>query len=561
MKKRLIRLMLQFCIITTAVIGSPLYISSSRAQAAPSSTELTRTYINSSSIILHLGESGKDTYDFNIKSAAKRNIAKYSWYIMKGKGNPEAITINSSTGQVKAHSIGTAYVRCKITLTDKTIIRPEAKVIVRNNISSIEFTDLPTDNTIASGSPMHIVTNILNTSSGKDKATNGIIRFELKDDTAGVGTVSEAGILTPSSPGLFSIRAVCFESTDEYLLWLENKERNGAYITASTDWVTIKVISPEATASTQRELDKLLSSNLITSITVAAKDQYLKIPKNDFSDKILIVQSPNTTIENHSNFKQINIKSSSGVKWKECATKNSFILYDCDIDFTIDKEAQVESIMLDTEYENNARLNNKVVMNIMGSLETLNVMTRSDIAVSGFDAYVVINVEGPQTILSSSIPLILNLYTNIVSTFSIGSERSYVTIFGDVSGVLENLTSDILHINNNGEDIGLDSYHQFNLNSSKTNSIISIDTSNITKLMPRATSYVYTSAITSGKTLSSLALNGTFYYNTILVPGTLSWCEPETVINDSGFYNWIFTPKDTIHYNTVTGRSYVQIRP
>jgi hypothetical protein len=561
MKTKLIKLMFQLFIVVITGIGTIIYTPNYYAQAASSSEELAKSYFNASNIILYLGEAGKETFDFDIKSYSNKNIAKYSWYIKAGKGNPEAITINSNTGLVTAKNIGTAYIRCKITFTDKTVIRPETKVTVRNNITGIELTNIPMDNTITAGLTVDFDTKILDTAAGKDISTSGIVRFELKDDTSGIGEVTDDGILTPSCSGEFNIRAVCFESTEFYQIWLENKEDHSNYVTATSNWITVKVLSTEATASTQKELNELLSSDIITKITITAKDRYFIISKDDYSKKTLVINTSDTRIENYATFKQIIITSTSNTEWNEYGTKNSFTLYDSDINFNINKQARVEYIKLDTASLNSVitnPYNNNIVININGVLKTLDVIASSDIAISGTEKYAIVNAMEHNTKISSSIPIILNLYADINASLFIGAEQSLIFTYGDLTGSIDNLTSDTLHIYNNKDIITLNPYQSLTING-ETISYNAINTSMIVKQTPKVSSVVYASQITSGKTLSSSTLYGTFYYNSMIVMGTLSWCEPETVINSAGSYSWTFTPLDTIHYNTVTGKAYVSV--
>lgn len=561
MKTKLIKLMLLLFIVSVAGIGTVIYSPHNQAQAASTFEELSKTYFNALSKSLYLNVKGKDTSHFDIKPNVKKKVSKFTWYIKGGKGNPEAISIDSKTGLVKAKSVGTAYIYCKITLSDKTIIKPEAKVTVLNNITSIEITKNSTDNAITPGVMMDFDTTILDTTAGKDVATSGIIRFELKDDTAGVGEVTNAGILTPSRPGALSIRAICFESTENYEIWLENKADNADYVTAASSWVTVNVQSTEATASTQKELNDLLSSDVITKITISAKGRYIDILMNDYSEKTLVLEAADTTINNHATFKQIIIKSTSDTKWYEYAVDNSFALYDCDMDFNIDKQAQVKYVKFDTMSTNSLTepSKNNIVLNVNGTMKSLDVMAKSDITLSGTGTtYPVVNVTGSKTNITSAIPIILNSYVDNDASLLVGSEQSFVFIYANINATIENITSDVLHIYNDGDYLDLNSCKSMK-KEGKAVSYNTIDTSMIAKQTPRASSYVYSSEIVSGKKLVDSTLYGTFYYNSTLIKGTLSWSEPETVINSAGYYTWIFTPADSVHYNTVTGKIYVSV--
>lgn len=157
------------------------------------------------------------------------------------KGNPNAVTIDETTGVVKAMEAGKAYIECVITLADGTVLRPEAKVTVRNNISEVDISNMPKDQTITVNRSMDFNRVILNTEAGKDKAASGITRWELAENNAGVNEVSDKGILLPTKEGTFKIRAVSFQSKEKYSLWLSDKEANGGYVTAASQWYDVTV--------------------------------------------------------------------------------------------------------------------------------------------------------------------------------------------------------------------------------------------------------------------------------------------------------------------------------
>lgn len=212
-----------------------------QALAAEDSSSLAKQYLNSQVKYLIMGDSDAESYNFNINKDAKQKGAKYNWYINENKGNPNAVSIDSKTGIVVAEEAGTAYIRCKITLTNGKVLRPEAKVIVRNNITAVDISNINENLTVVSGAAVDFDRKIVNTAAGKGKKSQGITRWEIKEDTAGVGSVSDKGIARPTKSGSFAIRAVCFQSKEKYELWLSDKVNNSHYITAASQWYTVKV--------------------------------------------------------------------------------------------------------------------------------------------------------------------------------------------------------------------------------------------------------------------------------------------------------------------------------
>ena len=240
--KKLISVSLVFALVLIAVAGR------TTVQAATESTskELGTVYLNSTNKYLHLGREDSNKFEFRIKASMLDENATYTWYVKEDKGNPNAVTIDALTGVVTAQEAGRAYIRCKITLADKTVLRPEARVTVRNNISEVDISNMPENNTITINEVMDFNRSILNTEAGKDKAASGITRWELAEDNAGVNEVSDRGFLTPTEVGTFMLRAVSFQSLEKYNLWLNDKEANVDFVTASSKWYEVTVVT-EAT--------------------------------------------------------------------------------------------------------------------------------------------------------------------------------------------------------------------------------------------------------------------------------------------------------------------------
>lgn len=236
--KKLLSVGLAFAMVLIAVVGK------STVQAATESTpgELGAIYLNSTNKYLHLGREETNSFEFKIKASQLDENATYTWYVATDKENPGSVTIDASTGVVKAQEAGRAYIRCKITLTDGTVLRPQARVTVRNNISEVEISNMPENNTLTVNELMDFNRNILNTEAGKDKAASGITRWELTEDNAGVNEVSDKGVLTPTELGTFKIRAVSFQSKEKYELWLSDKIANADNVTASSEWYEVTVV-------------------------------------------------------------------------------------------------------------------------------------------------------------------------------------------------------------------------------------------------------------------------------------------------------------------------------
>ena len=73
----------------------------------------------------------------------------------------------------------------------------------------------------------------------KEKDKDGIVRWELSKDKAGVNTIGIDGSVSPTQDGSFKVRALYFESEKTYKNWL--KKKNDNFIIEASDWEIINV--------------------------------------------------------------------------------------------------------------------------------------------------------------------------------------------------------------------------------------------------------------------------------------------------------------------------------
>jgi len=426
-------------------------------QAAVNQKELISNYLSSSVKYLYLGGQGVKTYDFNIRKEVREEGSTYSWYVKTDKGNPNSVTINKKTGIVTAKEAGTGYIRCKITLADGTILRPEAMVTVRNNITNVKIKNLPSNLSLPAGRAYDFNRTVLDTDAGKEVKTEGITGWEIVDDTAGVDAATTQGIVYPTKEGEFKIRAVCFQSTAKYNLWLANKEANGICITAASEWVTIKVASSNETAiaATQEQLNKLLKEDSITKITLLTeKALTFMIPEGNYSKKTLIVNAANADVQNHGIFKEVTINAIKDNTWIEFADGNIFYLNDKVVSLIIGKEVNVKRIVIDTP-------RCTVNFEILGTVGEIIVRQPSEVNITGGGAQVPVSVEetAAGSTITTSRPLNLDLKAKTNITLNQGAEETIIDKSDSKVVIkIENNTnkSNVITTNNSGgEAIGV----------------------------------------------------------------------------------------------------------
>jgi hypothetical protein len=554
-------LIIVFCLIKEIPVPQVL--------AAENSTELANTYLNVQNKNLYLGETGNDKFTFKVKKGVLQKGATYQWYVEKDKGNPEAVSINTKTGMVTAENIGTAYIMCKITLTDKTVLVPEATVNVFNNITSVQITNIPENGVLKAGSPKYFSYKVINTTAGKNLASSGIVRWEIAEDTAQVGTATEDGVVTPKQAGRFKIRAVCFENLEDYNAWLTNKTSSVRKITAASNWATITVTSNSGVAATQEQLEKLLKDEYISLITINTEtEQKIIIPAGDYLNKTLIVNAPNTDFINSGLFQQITINGAKGKTWEEREDYNQFVLNDCIINLLIAEDIYLQSITLGTNSNKTIASDgepislNTVNITNHGTANKLSVQATSFIKLSGdgkIDNFILEKTANGTKIAAYSI-INFTTSTDFMITLFEGSEGSVINLVEYSDSIIENLSGSYVEIrydksiNRLSSRFGLQIYTNGNhkyMGMIKTSSVIKFD--------PFISSVISTTPISRGQRLWNSVLSGTFTYDTEKVDGLFYWVSPGELVTNDGFYEWMFVPIDSEHFNTVRGTTKVVV--
>jgi hypothetical protein len=565
-------------IMLLAIIGITMDIAVQQVYAS----EKTETnYINVICKNLYLGKTGKNKFNFNIKRNEQMKGATYHWYIVKDKGTPNSITIDSNTGVVTAKRVGTAFIRCKITLADKTELFSEAKIIVINNITKVTISNISENRTISVESNTDFNESISDTSAGEKVTASGITRWEIANDTAEVGNATEDGIVNPKKTGEFQIRAICFQNIQNYEAWLTNKASKDNLITAKSDWITITVMPIKGEASTQEQLDALLATEHIKQITLSSNtEQKINIHEGDFSDRTLIVNAPNTDISNYGLFKNITINSAANTTWEENAVNNSIEIKDSYIRILITEKSQVKCITFDKaqatlttsdralrDMEDNSLYQsfltesyhdpvNLAFLSVNGKLDKLDIISPSAIKLFGFGEVdqVVVEKTAVETKIATSVKTAIVADTDIMLTLFEGVQSIEINTSEDITVKIENLSPYSVGLYFNSLSyMSLTSYQEILITSKGDIKLLGkVFTSSVIKLTPSVILNVTATTIHKGQILRDSTLTGTFTFNSMKIEGILTWLEPETVVNASEYFLCIFTPADTVHYHTVS---------
>lgn len=563
------------------------YLPHQVVKASAASEDISRAYLNSISKNLYLGIKGKNKFDFNINTDKMVDKATYRWYVAEDKGDSYAVTINSETGLVTARIAGTAYIGCVITLPNKKVLKPEAQVTVINNITEVAISNIPADRKLAVDSSMDFDHTVMKTAGGKNSLTKGIVRWEVANDTAGVGSVTDLGIVVPKQAGSFDIRVVCFQDIDDYNAWLMNKTARKDKITAASEWVTLTAVDLSGEAVTQEELKKLLTDENITQITLSANEsQSMIIPEGDYSNKTLIIDAPNTSVENYGDFNMVIIKSADYTNWMEAGNNNSFHIYDSQMYINIVEDSQVGEIIFDTN-RNTSDVNrgltsaidlinksdlkdasnsyislaNTITLAVNGKVEDIRISAATKLVLSGIGSVNHLTVEktADGTMLAMSNKTYLTSEADIIMSILRGAESTQVNLASDAYSEIENLTGGVVLIKYGAQSIISYNGFAYKISGGSCSSIGEISYSSVLKLPPSYTSPVTAASIPTGAGLGTSMLTGTFYYNSVPVDGMLTWAFPYLAIYESGYYQWIFIPADSKKYNIITGTALVNV--
>jgi hypothetical protein len=277
----------------------------------------------------------------------------------------------------------------------------------------------------------------------------GVIQWEIKDDTSGVESISDNGEVFPVNKGTFSIRSVCFQSYDKYRLWYENKSDNEKLITASSSWYSINVEDSkgEANVKTQTDLNKALSSDKFTQITLSSEvETEFTIDEGNYENINLVINAPKAEIKNFALFKTINIQALKDNTWYENAKGNTFNITSIKIRIVVNGIAEVKEIFLNQE-------DTEVNLDVDGIIQKLTIRRSSLVNFTGDGDMLPITIEktAEGSKIVSSIPIDVEVDGNAEFIFNAGSEGSKVN--------KSNKTIELKVENNSKQDITITTNH------------------------------------------------------------------------------------------------------
>ena len=223
----------------------------------------------------------------------------------------------------------------------------------KNDITKLGIKELPKGNTINLDSEENFFNfdpEIIQTKLGKG-STTGVVWWEVNQDTNTAGVISSRyGHVYPVYAGSFEIRALAFTSTKTMEAWKKDKVANAKYITASTGWVTINVVSEKegyAVARSQSQLNSALANRDCTDIVIDTdKEITFTIKPYNYTRRTLTVKAPNADVDNSGRFKQINVEEIKDNTFFERAIGNFFRFTAPNARLVVAEKAQVKNVSI-----------------------------------------------------------------------------------------------------------------------------------------------------------------------------------------------------------------------
>ncbi len=223
----------------------------------------------------------------------------------------------------------------------------------KNDITKLGIKALPKGNTIILDSEENFFNfdpEIIQTKLGKG-STTGVVWWEVNQDTNTAGVISSRyGHVYPVYAGSFEIRALAFTSTKTMEAWKKDKVANAKYITASTSWVTINVVSEKegyAVARSQSQLNSALANRDCTDIVIDTdKEITFTIKPYNYTRRTLTVKAPNADVDNSGRFKQINVEEIKDNTFFERAIGNFFRFTAPNARLVVAEKAQVKNVSI-----------------------------------------------------------------------------------------------------------------------------------------------------------------------------------------------------------------------
>ncbi len=207
----------------------------------------------------------------------------------------------------------------------------------------------------------------------------------------------------------------------------------------------------DATVTTQAELDAALKDTKITKITIkpAAAANFV-IAQGSYPNVDLIVDAPQSDVENSATFKSITVENIKAETFTEKAVGNTFTWNAANGRFVVSKGASVKAINL-------PKANSKVSVKVEeGTVATINVSAKVELVVEGKlpegAAAIAVNFSSAaaNAKITTAVKVAVKTFAKIAAIFEKGAEDSTIKLeTTNISATVTNNTTKAIEVTKN----------------------------------------------------------------------------------------------------------------
>lgn len=207
----------------------------------------------------------------------------------------------------------------------------------------------------------------------------------------------------------------------------------------------------DATVTTQAELDAALKDTKITKITIkpAAAANFV-IAQGSYPNVDLIVDAPQSDVENSATFKSITVENIKAETFTEKAVGNTFTWNAANGRFVVSKGASVKAINL-------PKANSKVSVKVEeGKVATINVSAKVELVVEGKlpegAAAIAVNFSSAaaDAKITTAVKVAVSTFAKIAAIFEKGAEDSKIKLeTTNISATVTNNTTKAIEVTKN----------------------------------------------------------------------------------------------------------------
>ncbi len=207
----------------------------------------------------------------------------------------------------------------------------------------------------------------------------------------------------------------------------------------------------DATVTTQAELDAALKDTKITKITIkpAAAANFV-IAQGSYPNVDLIVDAPQSDVENSATFKSITVENIKAETFTEKAVGNTFTWNAANGRFVVSKGASVKAINL-------TKANSKVSVKVEeGTVATINVSAKVELVVEGKlpegAAAIAVNFSSAaaNAKITTAVKVAVSTFAKIAAIFEKGAEDSTIKLeTTNISATVTNNTTKAIEVTKN----------------------------------------------------------------------------------------------------------------